>query len=112
MDAFKEKFLLKELIDGGYSIGFTGDIPDISLITKSWFIKNASISGKALSFENFVKLYLQAIDKADKNVYKENRVKEYPSIEDQLDMLYWDSVNGTTKWKDLIASIKSKYPKS
>jgi len=26
-------------------------------------------------------------------------------------MLYKDTVNGTTTWKDAIAAIKSKYPK-
>ena len=26
-------------------------------------------------------------------------------------MQYWDAVNGTTTWKDKIASIKAKYPK-
>ena len=29
----------------------------------------------------------------------------YGSIEEQLDMMYWDQVNGTTTWKDHIASI-------
>ena len=29
----------------------------------------------------------------------------------QLDMQYWDSVNGTTTWKDHITAVKSKYPK-
>ena len=27
-------------------------------------------------------------------------------------MQYWDAVNGTTTWKDKIAEIKAKYPKS
>ena len=40
-----------------------------------------------------------------------SRKFEYPPIEDQLDMQYWDSVNGTTTWKDLIAKIKSDNPK-
>ena len=29
----------------------------------------------------------------------------------QLDMQYWDSVNGTTKWKDHVASVKAKSSK-
>ena len=37
------------------------------------------------------------------NGYKESRVAEYGSISDQLDMMYWDKVNGTTTWKDHIA---------
>ena len=35
----------------------------------------------------------------------------YLPIEQQLDMQYWDSVNGTTTWKDHIAAVKAKYPK-
>ena len=43
--------------------------------------------------------------------YAEKRAKEYPSIQDQLDMIYWDKVNGTDKWQQTIAEIKAKYPK-
>ena len=39
-----------------------------------------------------------------------NRVKIYPSLTEQLDMQYWDSINGTTKWKDLITKIKNDNP--
>jgi len=35
----------------------------------------------------------------------------YPSIGEQLDMQYWDAVNGTTTWKDAIAKVKSDNPK-
>lgn len=35
----------------------------------------------------------------------------YGSISDQLDMQYWDMVNGTTLWKDHIAAVKSNNPK-
>ena len=40
-----------------------------------------------------------------------NRINAYPSIGDQLDMQYWDQVNGTTKWKEAIAKVKSDNPK-
>jgi hypothetical protein len=43
--------------------------------------------------------------------YKNNRQMEYPTLQEQLDMQYWDSVNGTTVWQDMIAEIKAKYPK-
>ena len=43
--------------------------------------------------------------------YVEQRRKAYPSIEDQLDMIYQDQKDTTTKWKDLITTIKSTYPK-
>ena len=45
----------------------------------------------------------------DPEQYKIDRV--YPSIQDQLDMQYWDSVNGTTTWKDAIAAVKTENPK-
>ncbi len=45
----------------------------------------------------------------DPEQYKIDRV--YPSIQEQLDMQYWDSVNGTTTWKDAIAAVKTENPK-
>tara|TARA_Y100000356_G_C11010748_1_gene158176 strand:+ start:188 stop:511 length:324 start_codon:yes stop_codon:yes gene_type:complete len=35
----------------------------------------------------------------------------YLPIQEQLDLLYWDQMNGTTKWKDHITAVKTKYPK-
>ena len=35
----------------------------------------------------------------------------YGSIGEQLDMQYWDAVNGTTLWQDHIAKVKSDIPK-
>jgi len=43
--------------------------------------------------------------------YKIDREVAYPSIQEQLDMQYWDNVNGTTTWKDAIAKVKSDNPK-
>ena len=45
------------------------------------------------------------------NGYKVARQNAYASIQDQLDMQYWDSVNGTTTWKDHIAQVKDDNPK-
>ena len=42
---------------------------------------------------------------------QEARKNAYASIQDQLDMQYWDNVNGTTTWKDHIAQVKSDNPK-
>ncbi len=50
------------------------------------------------------------LDEQD-NGYKVARQEAYPSVGDQLDMLYWDKVNDTTTWKDAIADIKSDNPK-
>ena len=45
------------------------------------------------------------------NEYKEKREDSYPDWKTQMDMQYWDSVNGTTTWKATIKAIKDKYPK-
>ena len=39
------------------------------------------------------------------------RAAAYPSLQEQMDMQYWDSVNGTTTWKDAIAKVKADNPK-
>ena len=44
--------------------------------------------------------------------YAEKRAAEYPSIPDQLDMIYWDKVNNTNNWVNKISEIKAKYPKA
>ena len=45
------------------------------------------------------------------NGYKSARQEAYGSIADQLDMQYWDAVNGTTTWKDHVAQVKTDNPK-
>ena len=47
----------------------------------------------------------------DANQYQRDRATAYPSIQEQLDMQYWDKVNGTTNWEDAIAKVKSDNPK-
>ena len=48
---------------------------------------------------------------AQENDYKKARQDAYGDIADQLDMQYWDDVNGTTTWKDHIAQVKADNPK-
>jgi hypothetical protein len=43
--------------------------------------------------------------------YQRQRATAYPTIQEQLDMQYWDGVNGTTIWADTVASVKSENPK-
>ena len=47
----------------------------------------------------------------DNNQYQRDRAIAYPAMADQLDMQYWDQVNGTTTWKDAIAKVKTDNPK-
>ena len=42
---------------------------------------------------------------------QEKRKAEYGTIEEQLDLIYWDKVLGTEMWKTHISNIKAKYPK-
>jgi hypothetical protein len=44
--------------------------------------------------------------------YQRDRASAYPSIQDQLDMLYWDKVNGTENWLNSIESVKNRFPKA
>ena len=47
----------------------------------------------------------------DAHEYARLRATAYAPIGDQLDMQYWDEVNGTTTWKDHIADVKAAHPK-
>ena len=59
---------------------------------------------------NLVTIDMDAVNAwVDPEQYKIDRV--YPSIQEQLDMQYWDSVNGTTTWKDAIEAVKTENPK-
>ena len=44
----------------------------------------------------------------DANKYQRDRAEAYPSIEDQLDDLYHNCIDG---WKKTIKAVKDKYPK-
>jgi len=53
----------------------------------------------------------ELITEYNSNKYQRDRAKDYPSIQEQLDLQYWDKVNGTNKWQDAINAVKAKYPK-
>ena len=42
--------------------------------------------------------------------YQRDRADAYPSIQEQLDMQYWDAVNGTKKWQEAVAKVKADNP--
>jgi hypothetical protein len=54
---------------------------------------------------------LAAHAEAEANAWKGARESAYPSLQDQLDMQYHDSVDGTTTWEDAIAKVKEDNPK-
>jgi len=53
----------------------------------------------------------ELITEYNSNKYQRDRAKDYPSLADQLDMQYWDKINGTNKWQQAINAVKQKYPK-
>jgi hypothetical protein len=61
---------------------------------------------------NQVEIDLAAVNAwIDPDTYKYQRASAYPSIQEQLDLLYWDKINGTDNWEQAIAAVKTKYPK-
>ena len=58
---------------------------------------------------NFATWKQEYLDYQPTEVVLENRRKEYPSIEDQLDEIYHNGINA---WKATIKVTKDKYPKS
>ena len=91
-------------INPNAKVGVRGD--DINTCEIEWHqgttpIPKADIESKMVE--------LQA--EYDANQYQRDRATAYPSIQEQLDMQYWDKVNGTTNWEDAIAKVKSDTPK-
>jgi len=53
---------------------------------------------------------LKRLEEEDKKTQYQ-RDRKYPSIQEQLDMQYWDRKNGTKKWEESIDKVKSDNPK-
>lgn len=90
------------------------DIFTIEQYSKAFqFVKEKGYTIKELERENEdEERRFQIVEVEEKELtYAEKRALEYPTIQDQLDMIYWDSVNGTSLWMEKIAEIKEKYPK-
>ena len=70
------------------------------------YIGNTSITDEQLNAATVLAKELQA--EYDANQYQRDRALEYPSIEDQLDDLFHNGIEG---WKASIQAVKDKYPK-
>lgn len=71
--------------------------------------KNAKWTGSEFIFEDII---VEPIEPPPTPLtYKEKRAAEYPTLSDQLDMLYWDKINGTNNWIDSITRVKILFPK-
>ena len=76
------------------------DIDKITWLEETTPIAKADIEAKVIELQ------------ADYDAKQYQRDRVYPSIQEQLDMQYWDSVNGTTTWNDTITKIKTDNPKN
>ena len=87
--------------DGGFSIQ-TGNMS----------IPRAAENGDYKQFIEDIALGNDTVEGPDvvEPSYVELRAAAYPSMVDQLDMQYWDGVNGTTTWADAIQAVKDEYP--
>jgi hypothetical protein len=47
----------------------------------------------------------------DSKAYARARAEAYAPIAEQMDMQYWDSVNGSRTWLDHIEAVKEAHPK-
>ena len=86
------------------SAEFSVDKNDINQIT--WLNGTTPISVSDIEAK---KIELQA--DYDAKQYQRDRAKAYPAIQEQLDMQYWDKINGTNNWQNAIAQIKADNPK-
>jgi hypothetical protein len=109
-----------ENLCGGTWFSLVGDEDTYENI-KHWYVGNGNLTDESkIPTKEEVEAEVERIK--NEEVYKRQRSgKEvdgvvttdtiYLPIEEQLDMQYWDAVNGTTTWKDHIAAVKAKYPK-
>ena len=71
-------------------------------------IKNGAVKPTKQELENKIQ---ELITEYNSKQYQRDRAKDYPLIQEQLDMQYWDKINGTNKWQQAINAVKQKYPK-
>ena len=83
----------------------------------SWFINGDDYEGLVWHDENElpppteeeVNQEIERLQQVyENNQYQRDRASEYPSIQDQLDVLYHQGYDG---WKARIDEVKNKYPK-
>ena len=67
---------------------------------------------KNITIEQIQTKYDELKAEYDAQEYARNRQAEYPSVGNQLDMMYWDNKNGTTTHADAVEVVKAKYKKS
>ena len=102
----RDCFMKKDIVDALVSIGGKFEVKD----TYSTLVWKDDVIPKPTEKEiNDEIAKLQA--DYDAKQYQRDREEAYPSIQEQLDMQYWDAVNGTKKWQESVAKVKTDNPK-
>ena len=81
---------------------------DETLIKNNSYIDVSDLEIKSVTSEEHFEINQKYL-KNSSDGYK--ILRKYPSIEEQLDMLYWDRKNGTKKWEESIDKVKADNPK-
>ena len=75
------------------------------------YIKEWNISSVAKPTDEQLNAVDSAADLEERqNAVRAARRNSYGDLGSQLDMQYWDNVNGTTTWKDHVAAVKTANP--
>ena len=75
------------------------------------YIKTWNVSGVAQPTDEQLNAVDSAADLEERqNAVRSTRRSAYGDLGSQLDMQYWDNVNGTTTWKDHVAAVKTANP--
>ena len=75
------------------------------------YIKEWNLSGVAQPTDEQLNAVDSAADLEERqNAVRATRRTAYGDLGSQLDMQYWDNVNGTTTWKDHVAKVKTDNP--
>jgi len=75
------------------------------------YIKTWNVSGVAQPTDEQLNAVDSAADLSERQTAARSaRRAAYGDLGSQLDMQYWDNVNGTTTWKDHVAAVKTANP--
>ena len=75
------------------------------------YIQTWNVSGVAQPTDEQLNAVDSAADLEERqNAVRATRRSAYGDLGSQLDMQYWDNVNGTTTWKDHVAAVKTANP--
>ena len=75
------------------------------------YIKEWNISSVTKPTDEQLNAVDSAADLSERqNAVRSTRRAAYGDLNSQLDMQYWDNVDGTTTWKDHVAKVKADNP--